>query len=44
MPKVDVTGANEHAMTLADVVALCSKVVNSEHAAVSDALKEKEIA
>jgi predicted PurR-regulated permease PerM len=44
VPKVEVTGANEHAMTLADMVAVCSKAVNSEQAAVCDDLKEKEIA
>lgn len=44
VPKLEVTGANEHAITLADVVTLCSKAVKSERAAVSDDLKAKEIA
>jgi hypothetical protein len=44
VPKLEVTGANEHAMTLADVVTLCTKAVKSEQAAVSDELKTKEIA
>ena len=43
VPKLEVTGANEHAMTLADVVTLCSKAVKSEQTAVSDSLKTKEI-
>jgi predicted PurR-regulated permease PerM len=44
VPKVEVTGANEHAMTLSDVVALCSQAVKSERAAICDDLKAKEIA
>jgi hypothetical protein len=44
MPKLEVTGVNGRAMTLADVVALCSKTVKSEQAAVSGDLKAKEIA
>jgi predicted PurR-regulated permease PerM len=45
VPKLEVTGANEHATALADVVTLCSKAVKSEQAAVSsDDLKAKEIA
>jgi predicted PurR-regulated permease PerM len=44
VPKLEVTDANEHALTLADVVTLCSKSVKSEQAAVSDGLKTKEIA
>jgi predicted PurR-regulated permease PerM len=44
LPKLEVTGANEHAMTLADVVALCSRALKSEQTAVSDDLKAKEIA
>ena len=43
VPKLEVTGANEYAMTLADVVTLCSKAVKSEQTAVSDSLKTKEI-
>ena len=43
VPKLEVTGANEHAMTLADVVTLCSKAVKSEQTAASDGLKTKEI-
>ena len=44
VPKLEVTGANEHAMTLSDVVALCSQAVKSERAAICDDLKAKEIA
>ena len=44
VPKLEVTGANEHAMTLTDVVTICSKAVKSAQAAVSDGLKTKEIA
>ena len=44
VPKVEVTGANEHAMTLSDVVALCSQAVKSQRAAICDDLKAKEIA
>jgi predicted PurR-regulated permease PerM len=44
VPKVEVTGANEHVMTLSDVVALCSQAVKSERAAICDDLKAKEIA
>jgi predicted PurR-regulated permease PerM len=44
LPKLEVTGANAHAMTLADVVALCSRALKSEQTAVSDDLKAKEIA
>jgi predicted PurR-regulated permease PerM len=40
VPKLEVTGANEHAMTLGEAVTLCSKAVES----VSDGLKTKEIA
>jgi predicted PurR-regulated permease PerM len=43
VPKLEVTGANEHAMTLADVVTLCTKAVKSEQVSVSG-LKTKEIA
>ena len=44
VPELEVTGANEHAMTLADVVTLCSKAVKSEQAAASVSPKTKEIA
>jgi predicted PurR-regulated permease PerM len=44
VPKVEVTGANENAVTLSDVVALCSQAVKSERAAMCDGLKAKEIA
>jgi predicted PurR-regulated permease PerM len=43
VPKLEVTGANEHAMTLPDVVTLCSKVVKSEQTAVSDGLKTSRL-
>jgi hypothetical protein len=43
VPRLEITGANEHAMTLADVVTLCSKAVKSEPTAVSDGLKTKEM-
>jgi hypothetical protein len=36
MPKMEASGANEHALTLADAVALCRKAVKSGQAAVSD--------
>jgi hypothetical protein len=42
VPKLEVTGANEHAVTLAEVVALCSKAVKSEQGAVSDGLKTRD--
>jgi hypothetical protein len=44
VPNLEVTGANEHAMTLAEVVTICSKAIKSGQAAVSDGLKTKEIA
>jgi hypothetical protein len=43
VPKLEVTGANEYAMTLADVVTLCRKAVKSEQTAASNGLKTKEI-